>query len=839
MEQDNPLYNFDENVDMAAKLASIMKDIYSSQAKTNTAANVHSEILKNITKELSKETSAMTKTYDTVKEANKSLKIQQDLGVKLESRQQHMNELLAKNNGANMEGIKSLKIQEQELKAAEKRYQDINDEVETALKLKIKLTTAQKDEYKAAQLSVNVLKEDIKLGEHKFGNIRKEQDLLKEALKLNNDNLEVGAQLVNITVERIAKEKDLKNQSKGVTLVLLEGANALMGKLGFGGLAEKLGLSKAMGDADAKIKKITEETGKAATSGQKFTITMQALGTTLKESVKSMFSLPGLIGMAAGALSFLKKKYEEGRAAAEQISAENVGIARSLGLAQGAATGLAESVKGMGPTVAASKASMEGIYNAMGSTEKLSGSTLSTFIKLNTYAGMSADSLAEFQKMAKISGQDAGVMVTHMASTAMAAIQVNKISISQKKLLEEVAGQSNIIKLNFHGQGPALVNAVALSKKLGIEMKDIEGITSSLLNIEDSLAAQMEAELLTGKSLNLEKAREFALNHDNEGLIREIANQLGDAEAFGRMNVIQQEAFAKSVGMSRDSLAGVLEHQITNKSLQGDLIDGQKDGLASMSSEKTLAEEKANLDRAAQEANINYFKTMKPLMEGLEALGTAFSNLMSNVFSLLMGNSLNGVTQTIGQLTAKINAFANSDKLKEMVKTIKKVASGLGSVLKVMIPLIAAFKTYKLVSSLMSMSFGFKKQIAQMAGLGVMKAFAMAGPILGAAAAIAIGLLSAKFMSLGDDIVSHPPGYGDRVLSTPKGSIALNNNDTIVAGTNLGGGGKQQGSSDSSLVAEMREIRGLLSQMLSKEGTVYLDGNKVGVALGSSNYRST
>ena len=32
-------------------------------------------------------------------------------------------------------------------------------------------------------------------------------------------------------------------------------------------------------------------------------------------------------------------------------------------------------------------------------------------------------------------------------------------------------------------------------------------------------------------------------------------------------------------------------------------------------------------------------------------------------------------------------------------------------------------------------------------------------------------------------------GYGKRTLLAPEGSIALNNNDTVIAGTNLGGGG--------------------------------------------------
>ena len=44
---------------------------------------------------------------------------------------------------------------------------------------------------------------------------------------------------------------------------------------------------------------------------------------------------------------------------------------------------------------------------------------------------------------------------------------------------------------------------------------------------------------------------------------------------------------------------------------------------------------------------------------------------------------------------------------------------------------------------------------------------------------------SQQELSTVDDMIS-PPGYGDRIISTPKGQIALNNQDTIVAGTNLG-----------------------------------------------------
>src|SRR6185503_1796143 len=66
--------------------------------------------------------------------------------------------------------------------------------------------------------------------------------------------------------------------------------------------------------------------------------------------------------------------------------------------------------------------------------------------------------------------------------------------------------------------------------------------------------------------------------------------------------------------------------------------------------------------------------------------------------------------------------------------------------------------------------------------LGGIAGFLIGGPI-GAAVGIGAGLL------LGDDVMSPgdeaPPGYGARTLMSPEGSIALNDKDTVIAGTNL------------------------------------------------------
>ena len=76
-----------------------------------------------------------------------------------------------------------------------------------------------------------------------------------------------------------------------------------------------------------------------------------------------------------------------------------------------------------------------------------------------------------------------------------------------------------------------------------------------MLDFESSIAAEMEAELLTGQALNLEKARELALNNDLAGVANELANQGITSAKFSKMNRIQQEAQAKAMNMSREEMA--------------------------------------------------------------------------------------------------------------------------------------------------------------------------------------------------------------------------------------------------------------------------------------------
>ena len=60
--------------------------------------------------------------------------------------------------------------------------------------------------------------------------------------------------------------------------------------------------------------------------------------------------------------------------------------------------------------------------------------------------------------------------------------------------------------------------------------------------------------------LILDRARQLALTGDQEGMMREILKQVGGEAEFNKMNVLQRDALAKSVGVSVEQLSRLVRN---------------------------------------------------------------------------------------------------------------------------------------------------------------------------------------------------------------------------------------------------------------------------------------
>lgn len=194
--------------------------------------------------------------------------------------------------------------------------------------------------------------------------------------------------------------------------------------------------------------------------------------------------------------------------------------------------------------------------------------------------------LAEAKNLLGLSAEQAGKMGILMKTTGKSADDIgqgiydsvnayngaNKAAISHGIVLQDVLNASDSITASLGNSEKKIGAAAAAARGLGLSLDEVDAIAGSLMNFEDSISNELEAQLLTGKNINLAKAREFAMTNDLEGLSKELAKNGATAAEFANMGRIEQESLAKALGMSRDQLAKSVLTQEAMKNMTAEQI---------------------------------------------------------------------------------------------------------------------------------------------------------------------------------------------------------------------------------------------------------------------------
>ena len=580
-------------------------------------------------------------------------------------------------------------------------------------------------------------------------------------------------------------------------------------------------------------------------------------------------------------------------------------------------------------TAGVAKSQME-LSNIFGTNKMLTNDMLQTQTELTHQMGLSAETGGELAKLGLLTGKTSKEITANVLGQSAAMNAANKTAISEKNVLKEVAGLSSSIQLSMGNNAPELAKAVQTAKKFGMELSKVDSIADSLMDFESSITAELEAEMLLGKDINLEKARQFALTNNLAGVAEEVAKITGTAADFSKMGRIEQEALAKAVGMSKEDLAkslqdkevlaklgakegtaleaynklkkaGNSEEQIRKK-LGDDNLAAQLHGesvqerfAASVASMKEVFVQIADallpmgssiVDAVAGMANlvknslgflkvlgsiVAVYKTMKFLGDGVYR-----NQILSNIASKLGLVSEQQIVKAklSAAITAKGNLLTEEGaalvKKRSLMFSIKenlqkKISNILGG--KSLGTAIAesAIKAKDFIIEQASYALQLAKNIASGAyniilGIGnaikksgllasiaemAMRAFSslsaipFIGPILGIAGAAAALALGYGFYSKADDIMSPGAGsgYGSRTIMGPEGAIALNNKDTVIAGTDLfpsQPGAASSPQNNNIVVAEVKRTNQLLQSILNRSKTspvIKMNDVKLGTAV--------
>lgn len=300
----------------------------------------------------------------------------------------------------------------------------------------------------------------------------------------------------------------------------------------------------------------------------------------------------------------------------------------------------------------------------LGVAKTFSADVTVEFARLTERMGLAEESAAGLSKLSIMMGKNAHTVTTEALGTAQALQAQAGIQLDNKQILEEAGKVSGQLLANFQGNPKAIAAAVTQAKLLGTSLETTKKQSESLLDFQTSIQNELQAELITGQQLNLERARGAALMGDQETVMKELANQNVNFTKFSQMNVIAQKDLAAALGLSTDELS----------------------------------------DQLAQQQFLGKSRSEVAALAGEE------------------------VANRLQALSVQERFNASMLKLQDVLTPI---FTGLAFVLDK-----------------------------------------------------AVRLLTLDFQGLvgADDLMS---GYGNRTLSTPQGTYALNNNDTVIAGTNL------------------------------------------------------
>jgi hypothetical protein len=191
------------------------------------------------------------------------------------------------------------------------------------------------------------------------------------------------------------------------------------------------------------------------------------------------------------------------------------------------------------------------------------------FVKLTKQIGLSEEAAGGLAKLSIASGATLEESKNVALETSQALSSQYGIQLNQREVLEEVGKISGQTLAMLKASPQAIAQAVAQSKLLGTNLDLVRKQASSLLDFETSIGNELQAELLTGREINLERARSAALTGDLTTAMQELNNQNIDFNKFAQMNVIAQDKVAAALGLSSDELSDqLLKQQYLGKSVE-------------------------------------------------------------------------------------------------------------------------------------------------------------------------------------------------------------------------------------------------------------------------------
>jgi hypothetical protein len=199
----------------------------------------------------------------------------------------------------------------------------------------------------------------------------------------------------------------------------------------------------------------------------------------------------------------------------------------------------------------------EAILESFGSLRDVSSKTLFTMKKMAVMHGVQAKDMATIlalQTATTSQSKDMG-----LKTQAKWIKEIKKEGLSANRVLADMAANANFMAEHMRNGGENIKNAAKHMAKMGLNLQVAESAANTLLDWETSIAAEMQASVILGRSLNFERARSLMYNDKIEEAMKEIKNQVGGEAEFAKMSSTQRKVLGETIGIQGEALAKFMQ----------------------------------------------------------------------------------------------------------------------------------------------------------------------------------------------------------------------------------------------------------------------------------------
>lgn len=366
-------------------------------------------------------------------------------------------------------------------------------------------------------------------------------------------------------------------------------------------------------------------------------------------------------------------------------------------------------------------------------------------------------------------------------------------------ITEEIADASADLQIQYGRIPGNLEIAVLKAKTLGFELADLKQTGDNLLNIESSIGQELEYQLLSGRRLV-----------DQQG--KSLTNTYREATLRGNMS--QQ---ASTLNTILEQEGETLQNNLFARKQMADLLGMDEASLSRALQKKKLLESDSNL-KVLMNLDGNEFITEAQRLakngeitaEQLAELSkTADTRTTDNILSEQLNVQIETLATMKAMLTEQQAGLVQETRAKILnSKLISEVQAGLLELDRGELATRGAYVQGKEATA---------ERIAMVTDAANPSKPNKQADVM-------------KTPAVSNDLIAYPAGYGDRILLAGEDTFALNNEDTVVAGTNLLGSSTGT-SNDDKLAQTMMMVGKMIVAAINSQGSPLFAGTSMNPGL--------